>query len=198
MRRILIALVALVSMVSQAAGVPGEFIQKDNLFPRVKLETTAGTIVIELDRMKAAVTVNNFLTYVDKKVYDNSVFHRLEPDFVLQGGGYDRNLEPIKGFTEIPNESGNGLKNIQYSVAMAHQEKGPHTATSQFFINLNENTSLNPGKDWGYAVFGNVVEGMDVIEKIRAMETTHNDKLGWDNVPKTPIVIARAIILPPK
>lgn len=198
MRRILIALAAFVSLASQAAGMPGEFIQKDNLFPRVKLETTAGTIVIELDRMKAAVTVNNFLTYVDKKVYDNSVFHRLEPDFVLQGGGYDRNLEPIKGFAEIPNESGNGLKNIQYSVAMAHQEKGPHTATSQFFINLNENTSLNPGKDWGYAVFGNVVEGMDVIEKIRAMETTHNDKLGWDNVPKTPIVIARAIILPPK
>lgn len=196
MRRILFALLALLSFGSLAAGMPGEFIQKDNLFPRVKLETTAGTIVIELDRMKAAVTVNNFLTYVDKKIYDNSVFHRLEPEFVLQGGGYDRNLEPIKNFAEIPNESGNGLKNIQYSVAMAHQEKGPHTATSQFFINLNENTSLNPGKTWGYAVFGNVVEGMDVIEKIRAMETIHNDKLGWDNVPKTPIVIVRAIILP--
>lgn len=198
MLRFIAALFALFSFTSFAAGTSGEFIQKDNLFPRVKLETTAGTIVIELDRMKAAVTVNNFLTYVDKKVYDNSVFHRLEPDFVLQGGGYDRNLEPIKNFAEIPNESGNGLKNTQYSVAMAHQEKGPHTATSQFFINLNENTSLNPGKDWGYAVFGNVVEGIEVIEKIRAMETTHNDKLGWDNVPKTPIVIARAIILPAK
>lgn len=198
MRRILLAFIAMVSFSSLAAGMSGEYIQKDNLFPRVKLETTAGAIVIELDRMKAAVTVNNFLTYVDKKVYDNSVFHRLEPEFVLQGGGYDRNLEPIKSFPEIPNESGNGLKNIQYSVAMAHQEKGPHTATSQFFINLNENTSLNPGKNWGYAVFGNVVEGIEVVEKIRAMETTHNDKLGWDNVPKTPIVIARAIILPAK
>lgn len=198
MRQFFCLIAALFMLQVQAAGMSGEYIQKDNLFPRVRLETTAGNIVIELDRMKATLTVNNFLTYVDKKVYDNSVFHRLEPEFVLQGGGYDRQLEPIKGFAEIPNESGNGVKNTTYSVAMAHQEKGPHTATSQFFINLNENTSLNPGKDWGYAVFGQVVEGMDVIEKIRGMETVHNDKLGWDNVPKTPIVIARAIILPAK
>ncbi len=192
----LFALICLLS--SSLAFAAGEHIQKDNLFPRVKLITTEGDIVIELDRMKAALTVNNFLTYVDKKMYDGTVFHRLEPEFVLQGGGYDREYVAIKNLAEIPNESGNGLKNIQYSVAMAHQEKGPHTATNQFFINLNENTSLNPGKNWGYAVFGNVVEGIETIEKIRKLETGLNEKLGWENVPKKPVVIARAILLPAK
>ncbi len=195
MKRIFALLCLLTSTVVFAAG---EHLQKDNLFPRVKLVTTEGDIVIELDRMKAALTVNNFLTYVDKKMYDGTVFHRLEPEFVLQGGGYDRAYVAIKNLQEIPNESGNGLKNIQYSVAMAHQEKGPHTATNQFFINLNENTSLNPGKDWGYAVFGNVVEGIETIEKIRKLETGLNEKLGWENVPKKPVVIARAILLPAK
>lgn len=192
----LFALLCLLS--SSLVFAAGEHIQKDNLFPRVKLITTEGDIVIELDRMKAALTVNNFLTYVDKKMYDGTVFHRLEPEFVLQGGGYDREYVAIKNLAEIPNESGNGLKNIQYSVAMAHQEKGPHTATNQFFINLNENNSLNPGKNWGYAVFGNVVEGIETIEKIRKLETGLNEKLGWENVPKKPIVIARAILLPAK
>lgn len=192
----LLALLCLLT--STAVFAAGEHIQKDNLFPRVKLITTEGDIVIELDRMKAALTVNNFLTYVDKKMYDGTVFHRLEPEFVLQGGGYDREYVAIKNLKEIPNESGNGLKNIQYSVAMAHQEKGPHTATNQFFINLNENTSLNPGKNWGYAVFGNVVEGIETIEKIRKLETGLNEKLGWENVPKKPVVIARAILLPAK
>jgi peptidyl-prolyl cis-trans isomerase A (cyclophilin A) len=192
----LFALICLLS--SSLVFAAGEHLQKDNLFPRVKLITTEGDIVIELDRMKAALTVNNFLTYVDKKMYDGTVFHRLEPEFVLQGGGYDREYIAIKNLQEIPNESGNGLKNIQYSVAMAHQEKGPHTATNQFFINLNENTSLNPGKNWGYAVFGNVVEGIETIEKIRKLETGLNEKLGWENVPKKPVVIARAILLPAK
>lgn len=192
----LLALLCLLT--STAVFAAGEHIQKDNLFPRVKLITTEGDIVIELDRMKAALTVNNFLTYVDKKMYDGTVFHRLEPEFVLQGGGYDREYVAIKNLKEIPNESGNGLKNIQYSVAMAHQEKGPHTASNQFFINLNENTSLNPGKNWGYAVFGNVVEGIETIEKIRKLETGLNEKLGWENVPKKPVVIARAILLPAK
>lgn len=192
----LFALFCLLS--SSLVFAAGEHLQKDNLFPRVKLVTTEGDIVIELDRMKAALTVNNFLTYVDKKMYDGTVFHRLEPEFVLQGGGYDREYVAIKSLTEIPNESGNGLKNIQYSVAMAHQEKGPHTASNQFFINLNENTSLNPGKTWGYAVFGNVVEGIETIEKIRKIETGLNEKLGWENVPKKPVVIARAILLPAK
>ena len=96
-----------------AFAIPGngEFVQKDNLFPRVRLETSEGNIVIELDRMKAAVTVNNFLSYVEKKRYDATIFHRLEPEFVLQGGGYDSNFEAIRTFYTIPNESGNVFKN---------------------------------------------------------------------------------------
>ena len=125
----LFALFCLLS--SSLVFAAGEHLQKDNLFPRVKLVTTEGDIVIELDRMKAALTVNNFLTYVDKKMYDGTVFHRLEPEFVLQGGGYDREYVAIKNLAEIPNESGNGLKNIQYSVAMAHQEKGSRKARSR-------------------------------------------------------------------
>ena len=189
---------AILLLISAPVFANGEHLQKDNLFPRVKLVTTEGDIVIELDRMKAALTVNNFLTYVDKKMYDGTIFHRLEPNFVLQGGGYDREYIAIKSIKEIPNESGNGLKNIQFSVAMAHQEKGPHTGSNQFFINLNENTSLNPGKTWGYAVFGNVVEGFETLEKIKLLETGLNEKLGWENVPKKPVVIARAILLPAK
>lgn len=191
-------LVSLALLVSLQVFATGEYLQKDNLFPQVKLVTTEGEIVIELDRMKAALTVNNFLTYVDKKMYDNTIFHRLEPEFVLQGGGYDRAFVPIKSLKEIPNESGNGLKNDLYTVAMAHQEKGPHTGSNQFFINLNDNTSLNPGKTWGYAVFGSVVEGSETIEKIKQIKTGYQEKLGWENVPTKPVVILRAILLPAK
>lgn len=185
-------------LLSSPLWANGEYLQKDNLFPKVKLTTTQGDIVIELDRMKAALTTNNFLTYVNKKMYDGTIFHRLEPEFVLQGGGYDREYVPIKSLQEIPNESGNGVKNRLYTVAMAHQEKGPHTGSNQFFINLNDNPSLDPGKNWGYAVFGTVVEGFDTIEKIKAQPTGLNEKLGWENVPQTPIVIVRAILLPAK
>ncbi len=185
---------------SLVLAVPGtgQFVQKDNLFPRVRLETSEGNIVIELDRMKAAVTVNNFLSYVEKKRYDATIFHRLEPEFVLQGGGYDRNFEPIRTFDTIPNESGNGLKNNLYTVAMAHQETGPHTGSSQFFINLNDNPSLNPGNTWGYAVSGTVVEGFEVLEKIKTLETGLNEKLGWENVPKKTLTLNRVILLPAK
>jgi peptidyl-prolyl cis-trans isomerase A (cyclophilin A) len=192
MRSLVLLCMMLISFGSIAKG---EFLQKDNLFPRVKFETSEGHIVVELDRSKAAITVNNFLTYVDKKLYDGTLFHRLEPEFVLQGGGYDRELKPVKNFAEIINESGNGLKNRLYTIAMA-RELAPHSATSQFFFNLNDNPSLDPGRTWGYAVFGNVVEGMEVFDKIKAIETQFNEKLGWDNFPKKPVVLIRVILLP--
>lgn len=192
MRYLVLVCMILISFGSVAKG---EFLQKDNLFPRVKFETSEGHIVVELDRSKAAITVNNFLTYVDKKLYDGTLFHRLEPEFVLQGGGYDRELKPVKNFAEIINESGNGLKNRLYTIAMA-RELAPHSATSQFFFNLNDNPSLDPGRTWGYAVFGNVVEGMEVFDKIKAIETQFNEKLGWDNFPKKPVVLIRVILLP--
>ncbi len=187
----------LLLLVSTNSLANGQYLQKDNFFPRVRLETTAGHIVVELDRTRAALTVNNFLTYVDKKVYDGSLFHRLEPEFVLQGGGYDREYKPLKNFAMIHNESGNGLKNRLYTISMARQTD-PHSATSQFFINLNDNPSLDPGKDWGYAVFGTVVEGTEVFDKIKTLETGYEEKLGWENVPKQPLVLVRAILLPAK
>lgn len=192
MRYLVLLCMTLISFGSLAKG---EFLQKDNLFPRVKFETSEGHIVVELDRSKAAITVNNFLTYVDKKLYDGTLFHRLEPEFVLQGGGYDRELKPVKNFAEIINESGNGLKNRLYTIAMA-RELAPHSATSQFFFNLNDNPSLDPGRTWGYAVFGTVVEGMEVFDKIKAIETQFNEKLGWDNFPKKPVILIRVILLP--
>ncbi|MCT6698908.1 peptidylprolyl isomerase [Rheinheimera sp. 4Y26] len=189
------SLLAVLLVVSGAAQAAGEFLQKDNLFPRVRLETSAGNIVVELDRSKAPLTVNNFLSYVEKKAYDGTLFHRLEPEFVLQGGGYDRDLKPIKDLKPVFNESGNGVKNRLYTIAMARQND-PHSGTSQFFFNLNDNPSLDPGKNWGYAVFGSVVEGTEVFDKIKTLETGYNETLGWENVPKKPLVLNRVILLP--
>lgn len=189
------SLLAVLLVVSGAAQAAGEFLQKDNLFPRVRFETSAGNIVVELDRSKAPLTVNNFLSYVEKKAYDGTLFHRLEPEFVLQGGGYDRDLKPIKDLKPVFNESGNGVKNRLYTIAMARQND-PHSGTSQFFFNLNDNPSLDPGKNWGYAVFGFVVEGTEVFDKIKTLETGYNETLGWENVPKKPLVLNRVILLP--
>jgi peptidyl-prolyl cis-trans isomerase A (cyclophilin A) len=194
MKFIYALLLLLISLDSLANG---QYLQKDNYFPRVRLETSAGNFVVELDRTRAALTVNNFLTYVDKKVYDGSVFHRLEPEYVLQGGGYDREYKPLKNLATIHNESGNGLKNRLYTISMARQ-LDPHSASSQFFINLKDNPNLDPGKEWGYAVFGTVVEGMEVFDKVKTLETGYEEKLGWDNVPKKPLVLIRAVLLPAK
>ena len=199
MRRILFALLALLSFGSLAAGMPGEFIQKDNLFPRVKLETTAGTIVIELDRMKAAVTVNNFLTYVDKKIYDNSVFHRLEPEFVLQGGGYDQRYMERSTRAPVMHEgleaiAKGGPRNTVGTIAMA-RTSAPHSATAQFFINVVDNAFLDPTPAQpGYTVFGKVVSGMDVVNRIRNTPTSSGGRFGSD-VPRNPIVIQSTSML---
>ena len=164
----------------------GEYIQTDNLFPKVKMITNLGEMIIELDRSKTKVTVDNFLSYVVAKRYDNTIFHRLEPEFVLQGGGYTTDIEQIKEFPEIINESGNGLKNNQFTISMARQYE-PHTATSQFFFNLVDNDSLNPGKKWGYTVFGEVVEGFEVLEKAIEIGSEYSEELGWPNYPKKEI-----------
>ena len=172
----------------------GEFIQPDNLYPKVKIVTNLGEFVVELDRARAPITVNNFLSYVAAKRYDNTVFHRLEHEFVLQGGGYTEKMESVEEFPEIINESGNGLKNELGSIAMARQY-APHSATSQFFINLADNNSLNPGRNWGYAVFGSIVEGDDILEKLETIETDTSPELGWPNFPTTTITIKSAQIL---
>ncbi|MEO3876966.1 peptidylprolyl isomerase [Rheinheimera fenheensis] len=191
MRFAITLLLTLAAFCSQA----DQFVQPNNLFPKVKLMTSQGDIVIELDRSRAPISVNNFLSYVKNKRYDNTLFHRLEPEFVLQGGGYDANYKPIEELKPIFNESGNGLKNQLYTVAMARLND-PHSATSQFYFNLKDNPHLDPGRTWGYAVFGYVTEGTEVIEKIRAIQIDTSVELGWPNVPVEKVLLKTAIVLP--
>jgi peptidyl-prolyl cis-trans isomerase A (cyclophilin A) len=190
------ALVALLLMsFSLLAAQPrGEFIQPDNVYPKVKFITNMGDFVIELDRAKAPITVDNFLSYVAAKRYDNTIFHRLEHGFVLQGGGYTADLESVEEFTPIVNESGNGVKNQQGTIAMARQY-APHSATSQFFFNLADNNSLNPGRNWGYTVFGSIVEGDEFLDKLVDIETDTSAELGWPNFPVQLITIKSAQIM---
>ncbi|GGW64993.1 peptidylprolyl isomerase [Alishewanella tabrizica] len=173
----------------------GQFMQPDNLFPKVKFITSEGEIVVELDRSRAPITVNNFLSYVKKNAYNNTVFHRLIPEFVLQGGGYLPDYKAIETLKPIFNESGNGLKNQLGSIAMARQTD-PHSADSQFYFNLNDNTSLDPGSRWGYAVFGQVVSGMEVLDKIQQRETAVSEQLGWPDVPVEQVILKMVILLP--
>lgn len=191
------ALTMMVSFVAAAAKKDdGSQIQPDNYYPRVKIETTMGDIVVELDRRRAPITVNNFLRYVDKRAYEDTIFHRIVPGFVVQGGGYTADFEGKSNFPEIFNESGNGLTNDLHTIAMARQSD-PHTANRQFFFNVNDNSSLNPGRDWGYAVFGVIVEGEDVVDAMSEVETEYSIRLNANNVPIEPIVIKKVTVLPP-
>ncbi|MBA6295015.1 peptidylprolyl isomerase [Colwellia sp. MB02u-9] len=170
-------------------------IDPDNLFPRVKLETSMGTIIVELDRIRAPITVDNFLTYVVRGEYNNTIFHRIVPEFIVQGGGYSQNFELKKVDNTIINESGNGLKNVIGTIAMA-KENRPHTANRQFFFNVADNSSLDPGRHWGYAVFGAIVEGQAVVDAMALVKTDYNGEMGWEDVPIEPIMLIKAILLP--
>ncbi|MDP4946021.1 peptidylprolyl isomerase [Alishewanella sp. SMS8] len=173
----------------------GQFMQPDNLFPKVKFMTSHGDIVVELDRSRAPLSVNNFLSYVKKNAYNNTIFHRLVPGFVLQGGGYTPDYKEIDTLKPVFNESGNGLKNQLGSIAMARLND-PHSAVSQFYFNLEDNSSLDPGSRWGYAVFGQVVSGMEVLEEIQNVETEINQQTGWSDVPVEPVILKMVILLP--
>ncbi|MCG9711950.1 peptidyl-prolyl cis-trans isomerase [Shewanella insulae] len=171
-------------------------IQSDTIYPKVKLETTMGDIVVELDRKRAPITVDNFLTYVVKGHYDNTLFHRIIPGFVVQGGGLNPKLEEKPYGDPIVNESGNGLSNSLGTIAMA-REDNPHSATAQFYFNVGDNKRLDPSKRrWGYAVFGEVMEGMEVLEAMAEVETQINTKLGWADFPVKPIILKKATLLP--
>jgi peptidyl-prolyl cis-trans isomerase A (cyclophilin A)/peptidyl-prolyl cis-trans isomerase B (cyclophilin B) len=161
--------------------------------PKVALTTSKGTIVLELNSEKAPMTVENFLTYVREGFYSGTVFHRVIPNFMIQGGGMDAAMTPKKGHAPIKNEADNGLKNDKYTIAMARTGE-IHSATSQFFINSANNDFLNHGvRDFGYAVFGKVVEGTDVVDAIEAVPTgsrgMHRD------VPVEPVVIEKAEVV---
>src|SRR5262245_16409528 len=131
-------------------------------YPKVRVQTSQGVFVLQLDAQRAPITVANFLEYVGAKHYDGTIFHRVIDGFVAQGGGYTADLKEKETRGPIPNESGNGLSNVRGTIAMARTEN-PHSATSQFYINLTDNTKLDPKPErWGYCVFGKVVEGMEV------------------------------------
>jgi len=158
--------------------------------PRVELDTTAGKIVLELDPQKAPITVDNFLKYVDAGYYDNLIFHRVISGFMIQTGGLDDKMKDKKEGQRAPikNESGNGLSNTRGSIAMA-RTNDPNSATSQFFINHADNPNLD-NYGGGYAVFGKVVEGMDVVDAIAKSQTT--SRAGHQDVPVTPIYLKSA------
>lgn len=174
----------------------GSQIQEDNYYPRVLLETSMGNIIVELDRNRAPITTNNFLRYVDKRGFEGTIFHRVIDGFVVQGGGYDKDFKELPKFPPIFNESGNGMKNQLYTIAMA-RSNDEHTASRQFYFNMGDNESLDPGRNWGYAVFGYVAEGTEVLDKISQVETHYNAIIGWADVPLEPITLIRASILPP-
>ncbi|MCF1429145.1 MAG: peptidyl-prolyl cis-trans isomerase [Shewanella sp.] len=170
-------------------------IQPDTLYPRVKLETSMGDIVVELDRTRAPITVDNFLTYVVQGEYDNTLFHRIIPEFVVQGGGLSPKLEDLPAAAPIVNESGNGLSNQPGTIAMA-RDNNPHSATRQFYFNVADNTRLDPSpRRWGYAVFGEVTEGMEVLQAMSVVDTGYNQTLRWSDVPLAAVILKKATLL---
>ena len=162
--------------------------------PKVKLATSLGDIVVQLDPAKAPKTVENFLAYVNDKHYDGTVFHRVINGFMIQGGGFTADMVQKPTKPPIPLEASNGLKNDTYTIAMA-RTGNPNSATSQFFINVKDNAMLNaPQPDGhGYAVFGKVVSGTEVVDKIKAVAT--GNKGMHQNVPATPVTITTATLV---
>mgnify|MGYP001964423520 FL=1 len=165
--------------------------------PQVELHTAGyGVITPELDAAKAPKSVENFLAYVNKGHYNNTIFHRVIPGFMVQGGGFEPGMTQKGTDAPIENEANNGLKNANYTVAMA-RTSDPHSATAQFFINVADNGFLNhtapSAQGWGYAVFGKVVSGTDVVDKIKAVKTGR--KGFHDDVPKEDVIIEKAVAL---
>ena len=163
--------------------------------PHVLMKTSLGDIELELYADKAPKTVENFLRYVDEGFYDGTIFHRVINGFVIQGGGYTRDLERKRTHAPVRNEAWNGLRNERGTIAMA-RTLDPHSATAQFFINHDDNEKLDyPSPDgWGYAVFGRVVKGMETVDRIADVYTT--SRRDMDNVPEKDVVIERVTRLP--
>lgn len=162
----------------------------------VKLHTNYGVITLELDSEKAPLTVQNFLDYVNSGHYDNTIFHRVINDFMIQGGGFEPGMHQKQALTPIQNEAANGLKNEAYTIAMA-RTSDPHSASAQFFINIADNGFLNYTSStlqgFGYCVFGKVVEGKDVVDMIKKVKTGNHS--GHQNVPVEDVVIEKAEVV---
>lgn len=170
--------------------------QQNNNMVKAVLNTNHGSIELELNAEKAPITVANFVEYVKSGHYNGTIFHRVIDGFMIQGGGFDKNMQQKPTRAEIKNEANNGLNNEQYTIAMA-RTPAPHSASAQFFINLKNNSFLNFTSEdmngWGYAVFGRVTKGNDVVEQIKQVETCRSGM--HDDVPTTPVIIESAAIL---
>ncbi|OHC62166.1 MAG: peptidyl-prolyl cis-trans isomerase A [Rhodocyclales bacterium GWA2_65_20] len=184
-RLYLLALAFLVSITAHAAN------------PQLELKTSQGTLIIELYQDKAPKTVENFLQYAKDNFFNGTIFHRVIPGFMIQGGGFTPDMKQKDTRAQIQNEARNGLKNETGTLAMA-RTGDPHSASAQFFINLKDNSFLDyPGRDgWGYAVFGKVVQGLDIVQKIAMVPTANAGP--HQNVPTTPVLIESVKLLPAK
>jgi cyclophilin family peptidyl-prolyl cis-trans isomerase len=184
--------IAVLTLAAGPALAQETLIVDDNV--SVRIETTMGDIVVELNAIRAPETVQNFLQYVVDGHYEGTIFHRIATGFLIQGGGYlpDLTLKPAE--RTVFNESGNGLSNLRGTVAMARSNE-PHAANTQFFVNLVDNSNLNPRPTrWGYAVFGEVTEGMEVVDAIAAVPTGSSGEFERD-VPLDPIIIERVTLI---
>jgi cyclophilin family peptidyl-prolyl cis-trans isomerase len=181
------------AQIAPAAAPSGSCTQKGNAPMKVKLTTSMGPIVIELDKAKAPISTENFVKYVESGHYNGTIFHRVIDNFMIQGGGFTDKMAQKPVQAPIKNESTNGLKNDNYTVAMARTSVRD-SATSQFFINIKDNDFLNYSGEtpqgFGYAVFGKVVEGKETVDKIKKVPT--GNAMGHQNVPTTPVVIEKA------
>ena len=193
-RRLWIKSLGLVAGLCAGAALSGSALAADAVMPQVSLKTTEGEIVLELNQEKAPKSVANFLQYVKSGHYNGTIFHRVIDGFMIQAGGYTADLKGKPTRPPVPIESKNGLKNETYSVAMARMGD-PNSATAQFFINVVDNVGLDyPGQDgWGYAVFGKVIKGYEVVNKIKGVMV--DDKGIFQNIPVKPITITKATIL---
>lgn len=188
MVKLLSCVLLLASLFVQAA-CPKDQAYPDLMFPELEITTSMGVITVELDRIKAPLTSNHLLHLVQQKAYDETLIHRVVPDFVIQAGAFSRDFSEVKACGNVINESGNGLKNSRGSLSMARYND-PHSASSSFFINLKDNDNLNPSSDqWGYAVFGYVTSGMDVVDKIATVKREFNNQINAKDVPIEPVTI---------
>jgi cyclophilin family peptidyl-prolyl cis-trans isomerase len=193
-RRIaILAVAAILPATALAQSQPKGCTAKGNEPMKVKLTTSMGPIVIELNKDKAPVSAENFVKYVEAGHYNGTIFHRVIPNFMVQGGGFNKDMQQKPTQAPIKNEGANGLKNDNYTVAMARTGVRD-SATSQFFINVKDNEFLNYSGEnpqgWGYAVFGKVVEGKEVVDKIKGVATSRSGP--HENVPTAPVVIEKA------
>jgi cyclophilin family peptidyl-prolyl cis-trans isomerase len=196
MRRLLTAYTTMMltglALLATTASAPAQDATSDR--PQLRVTTNLGSFVIEMNRERAPLTVEHVLEYVRAGYYEGTVFHRVVQGFVAQGGGYTADLELREATRTVLNESGNGLSNLRGTVGMARTTE-PHSATSQFYINLADNSDLNPRPTrWGYAVFGTVIEGMEVVDRIGHRTTSSGGPFPRD-VPVEPIVIERVEVI---